>query len=168
MDITLNWYEYSMAAEVGLRRSLESKRAGLEDAHGLVTLGWSESIEGAIGELVVAKALNIYWDGSVNTFKAPDFPPNIQVRTRPHPEHDLIVRPVDDLFDIFVLVTGKCPSYTVRGFIHGYDARDPEWLHNEGIGFRPDAYFVPQWALKPIEGLKEVALAISDSYNKET
>lgn len=165
MDITLEWYEYSMAAEVGLRRQLESKRAGLQDAHGFSGPGWDQAIEGAIGELVVAKALNIYWDGSVNTFKAPDFPPNLQVRTRQKEHQKLIVRPGDSLSDIYILVTGICPTYSVRGFIVGEHARDTEWLFDEGNG-RPPAYFVPHERLKPIESLKGVAYAAPESYNR--
>jgi len=40
-----------------------------------------------------------------------------------------------------------------------------EWLFDEGNG-RPPAYFVPHEHLKPIESLKEVAYATSESYNR--
>lgn len=154
MEVTLEWYEYELAAQVGLRRQLESIKQGLQDAHGFSGPGWDQNVEGAIGEMVVAKALGIYWDGSVNTFKAPDFPPNLQVRTRPKEHHKLIVRPFDSMDDTFILVTGKCPNYVVRGYINGGDTRNQEWLFDEGNG-RPPAFFVPHEELSPIKELKD-------------
>jgi hypothetical protein len=160
--VTLTHGEYAAAGYVGYLRGVESKRAGLPDAHGLKSRGWSENIEGAMGEQAFAKALGIFWNNSVNTFKDPDFPPNIQIRTRPHPEHDLIVRQTDNPNDIFVLVTGACPNYVVRGFFFGNETRK-EWLFNAGQADRPDQYFVPQRYLRPIETLREVSPEIFNS-----
>ena len=150
-SVTLEWYEYAMASDVGRMRSLASIRQGLKHKYGMVTAGWTEGIEGACGELAVAKVLGIYWDGSVNTFKSPDVG-DLQVRTRSKDHYDLIVRPEDSSSEIFVLVTGTCPSYAVHGWIRGADAKQREFLKD--YGNRPPAYFVPKNRLRPIEELK--------------
>ena len=142
--ITLSWHEAAMASEVGRLRQLASVKAGRQDQHGFSGDGWSEHIEGACGEAAVAKALNIFWDGSIDAFSRDDLP-GLQVRTRSQHDWDLIVRPHDADQAIWVLVTGRCPSYLVHGWIYGHEAKAPAWLRT--YGGRPPAYFVPKAAL---------------------
>lgn len=150
MQITLEWHEAAMASDVGRMRHLASVKAGRKDAHGYSGLGWSEHIEGACGELSLAKALGIYWDGSVDSFQRPDLP-GIQVKTRSRDDYDLIVRPGDSEQADYVLVTGQCPRYVIRGWISGADAKREEYRRD--YGGRPEAFFVPQSRLRPIESL---------------
>lgn len=151
VKVDLSWYELELAVNVGSRRQMESIRKNLQDAHGYNGEdGWTKHIEGACGEMVVAKLLGMYWDGSVNTFKRPDVG-TIQVRTRSKSTYDLIVRPNDEDDSIFVLVTGVAPSFEVVGFIRGGDAKQEAW--SESYGDRPSAFFVPQESLMPIENL---------------
>ena len=151
MQVTLAWYEVVMASEIGRCRQLAAMKKSLEDKHGFSGDGWSEHIEGACGEMAVAKFLGTYWDGSINTFKNPDLP-GIQVRTRSKDSYDLIVRPGDSDSDRFVLVTGRCPVYQIRGWILGLDAKKPE--HLKEYGGRPQAYFVPASALAPAVSMR--------------
>lgn len=150
VEITLSWHEAAMASEVGRLRQLASVKAGRVDQHGFIGDGWSEHIEGACGELAVAKALNVYWDGSVDAFKRDDLP-GLQIRTRSQHAWDLIVRPNDADRSAWMLVTGRCPSYVVRGWIYGHEAKRPDWLRTHGG--RPPAYFVPSVSLRPIAEL---------------
>jgi hypothetical protein len=120
--VTLTWHEAAMASHVGWMRQLAAIKAGKHDCHGYDGEGWSEHIEGACGELAVAKILGRYWDGSVNTWKADDLP-GLQIRTRSRHDYDLIVRPGDDDQAAWVLVTGRCPEYRVRGWITGAEAK---------------------------------------------
>jgi hypothetical protein len=152
MQIALNSHEVGAAVRVGALRHWEAVRGGMADCHGFEGDGWGVHIEGALGEMAAAKSLNIYWDGSVNTFKADDLA-GIQVRTRSQESYELIVRPSDSDNAAYVLVTGKYGKYDVRGWIRGKDAKREEWLANHGS--RPPAYFVPHQALKPIEELKK-------------
>lgn len=140
-----------MSSEIGRLRQLASIKRGSLDQHGFDGLGWSEHIEGACGEMVVSKVLGIYWDGSIDTFKAPDISDRIQVRTRSSHSYELIVRKNDLDEDVFVLVTGRCPTYRVWGFVSGADSKRPEYLQTHGG--RPPAYFVPQSQLQPIDNL---------------
>jgi len=140
-----------MASEIGRLRQLAALKNHRVDQFGYNGLGWTEHIEGACGELAVAKTLNTYWNGSVDTFKENDLP-GIQVRTRSSHTYDLIVRPEDDDLAYWVLVTGRCPKYVVRGYVTGEFAKQSRWLHE--YGGRPAAYFVPQDQLQPISNLK--------------
>lgn len=150
VEVTLDWYELQMAANVGLARQIESLRRGLHDAHGLKDeAGWNLHIEGAAGEIAFAKAAGKYWGGSVNTFKDPDLGGRIQIRTRSGGvRNSLIVRPGDDDQDIFVLVIGRSPKFLVAGWMLGQVAKNQAWMQT--YGGRPAAYFVPREELWPL------------------
>lgn len=153
--IKLLWYEVAMGSEVGRLRQVGSIAKGASDAHGFSGAGWNEHIEGACGELAVAKALGVYWGGHVNNFTGPDLVHprgNIQVRTAGAHGH-LIVRPGDSATDIWVLVTGKAPNYVIHGWILGADAKKPEYLKD--WSGRPPAYFVPPAELASLDLLKD-------------
>lgn len=139
-----------MAAGVGLERQLRALTDKRPDRHGFVPkeeAGWCLHIEGACGEAAVAKALNRFWDGSVDSFKSGGDVGGIQVRTRSRHDYELIVRADDRDTDVFVLVTGRAPTFRVVGYILGRDAKRPEFLQRHGN--RPGAYFVPYSVLTP-------------------
>lgn len=146
--VTLSKMEALMAMNVGGMRHFSSIFNNREDRHG-ASGAWDLHIEGAMGELCVAKALGIYWDGAIDVFKKADLGSNIQVRTRRRHEYELIVRDDDKIEDRYVLVTGRCPCYVIRGYIFGLDAREPEWRKSHGG--REPAFFVPQDALSPLK-----------------
>jgi hypothetical protein len=109
-------------------------------------------IEGAGGECAVAKALKLYWSGSVDTFKREGDVGDLEVRTRSEDWHELLIRP-DDPSAIYVLVVGKIPHFRLVGWIHSSVAKQRnDWLKPHGG--RPPAYFVPQSELRPIEELQ--------------
>lgn len=145
-EIILTWAEVEIAARVGLERQIASMRNSLRDKHGYEGSGWNIHIEGAAGEMALAKMLDRYWDGSVGAFKKGGDVGKIQVRTRSQPDYDLIVRDDDADDSWFVLVLGRIPHFTVVGYIKGADAKLPEFLQD--YGGRPPAYFVPQQSLK--------------------
>lgn len=151
-QIVLTLGELHMAAEIGVLRQLEAIRKKLPDRHGFDgDTGWTIHIEGAAGEIAVAKVLGKYWGGTVNTFKSEGDVGKLEVRTRSKDYYDLIVRDNDKDDSIFILVTGKSPTFNVVGWILGKDAKNPEW--KQTYGDRPSAYFVPQKELKSIEFL---------------
>lgn len=150
--ITLDWFELMQAGMVGLLRQCNALRDGRKDAHGLTDRdsNWNTHIEGACGERAVAKAVNRYWNGSVDTFKSGgDVGAKIQVRTRSQHDYELLVRDSDPDDAAFFLVTGWAPHYRVIGWIMGRDAKRAEWKQTHGG--RPAAYFVPHAALTALE-----------------
>lgn len=150
IPVTLDWFEVLQAGQVGLQRHVEALRQGLPNRYGAETAksGLGLHIEGACGELALAKAMNWYWSGTVNTFRTGGDVGEVQVRTRSSHDYDLIVREADSDTATFVLVTGTMPSYRVHGHVKGAAAKNPDWLAHHGN--RPNAYFVPQWRLTPI------------------
>jgi hypothetical protein len=153
-EITLEWYEVRLAVGVGVLRMLNALKDGKADAHGFNGDGWQAHIEGACGELALAKCCGMYWAGSVNTYReGPDVGhKTIQVKTRSRGDYELLVRPHDDDASAYVLVTGKLPTYCIHGWMFGAEAKREEWLQTHGG--RPPAYFVPQAALWPISDLR--------------
>lgn len=148
IEITLTWAELEVAAHVGVRRQIGALREARPDQHGYEGAGWSNHIEGAAGEMAVARVLNRYWNGSVGTFKQGGDVGQIQVRTRSRDDYELIVRPNDRDSDWFVLVRGRTPTFQVIGYIKGEHAKRSEWLRT--YGGRPPAYFVPDDSLKEL------------------
>lgn len=155
MKINLTIGELHLGAQIGCLRQIESLARGLPDKHGFSGPGWNNHIEGALGEIVVAKALGIYWGGTVNTFKNIPDVGKLEVRTRSKNDYDLIVRENDDSNSIYVLVTGQAPEFYLVGWIKGHDAKVQKFVQT--YGGRPPAYFVPHNALNPIEDLKKHA-----------
>ena len=150
--ITLTEKENAHATRIGVLRQAEAKRMRLKDKHVFAGEGEDIHVEGARGEMAVAKRLGVNWEGHVNTFKRfPDIDGNIQVRTRSKEWYELIVRRDDPPDAKFVLVTGVTPTYRIRGWITGREAMKPEWLRTHGD--RESAYFIPQFVLLPIERL---------------
>ena len=146
MNITLEPYEIIMGAMVGVRRRVSSIAKKLDRGS---TQGdpWGIDIEGALAEVAVAKALGIYFSGSVDTYKSPDLA-GIQVRWTPLDQGRLIVRDQDNDNENYILVTGTCPNYKISGWIEGFNAKDSQYI--SAPNGRSAAYFVPQESLKPM------------------
>jgi len=159
--VTLTRLECFDAAMVGILRFIESLFAGHEDKGGAKDEDFCTRIGidilGAMGELVIAKILNLHWSRSINGFKTtPDIEPNLEVKTPRKSHHRLMIRKGDDPSRIYVLVLPdpEPPFFKVVGSIRGFDAMLEE--HVENPGNRGEAYFVPTEKLRPwSEGLAE-------------
>lgn len=145
-SVHLAHHEVRMAAMVGLNRQLAGMRDNRQHKYGMNPEdGWRAHIEGACGELAVAKFLGRYWDGSVDTFKSVPDLADAEIRTRSRHDYDLLIRKDDDPTRVYIHVTGRAPKFHVRGWIRGADAQREEWWHNHGN--REWAWFVPADAL---------------------
>ena len=144
--------EMLAAGEVGGRRNVEAKAAGLPDVHGYFGNGLEIHVIGAQAELAVARFLGVEWEATINTFKAPDVL-GCQVRCRSRYGYDLLIRRDDKDAEPYVLVVGTGPFYIV-GWIYGHEAKRDEWLAEHGK--RERAYFVPKDALRPPESLHAI------------
>ena len=153
VDIRLNLLEVHLAGSIGLIRQEESLRKGLKDKHGCDgSDGFSIHIQGAAGEMVLAKYLQIYWMGSVNTFTKINDVANFEVKTRSKDSYQLLVRRDNKDSDIFVLVVGTIPNFKIIGWLSGQEAKQEKWLKFHGD--REGAYFVPNEELKSPSLLK--------------
>lgn len=151
MSITLTEHEVIMGSQVGLNRRIRSEFGGLKNNHGYTGKNqWDIDIEGAIAEMIVAKTLGLYWDGSIDVFKRGDINDEvswIEVRWIDSREKRLIVRPDDPDDRVFILVMGHCPKYRIVGYISGAQAKEVGSL--ESPNDRPPAYFVTWENLRP-------------------
>lgn len=153
-EVTLTWHELEVAAMTGCARQIQAARQGMQEKGRRGRAGaeqnWSEHILGACGEMAFAKARNIYFDHSVDSFKRPDVGA-AQVRTRSRPDYELIVQPDanDDDWYVLVLPVRLPCTFRIVGCIKARDAKREEWLKTHG-GFQP-AYFVPHSALRPLQ-----------------
>lgn len=143
----------AMAANAACLRNIAAVKRGYKSIKD--DQAWQAHIEGACGEVAVAKVMGKYWGGSVNSFKSGGDIDSTgwEVRTRSREEYDLIIRDTDPDGRVFILVTGKSPDYSVWGWIMSEDAKQPQWRKN--YGGHGEAYFVPKAALKPMEELNE-------------
>jgi len=149
VEVTLDPHEFLYAAMVGVTRQIGNLRGRRQNRYGAEHEDpWRLHIEGACGEMAVARHLGRYWSGALGNLKAADIGIGVQVRTRSQPDYDLILHPEDPDDDAFVLVTGCAPRFTLRGWIYGRDGKDDRWWQDPAGG-RP-AYFVPQSVLRPM------------------
>ncbi|MCK9459649.1 MAG: hypothetical protein M0R80_08425 [Proteobacteria bacterium] len=149
IEVRLESYEEEIGVFVGTSRYNQAKLQGKKNSHGLKcdeAESLQHNIDGAKGEVAFAKALNLYYSGSVNTFKSGGDVGKIQVRTRGKDYYDLLVREDDRNGDTFVLVLGCPPLYQIIGYIDGKHAKNKRYL--KAYGDREPAYFVPQGCLK--------------------
>lgn len=149
VELTVN--EVLVAMYVGARRNAEANYKGRKPRFPEKVAGelWGFHIESAHAELAVCKYLGIYWGFGVNTFHVEDVV-NTNLEIRWSSRNDLKVRPDDK--GIVVSVTGKSPSYEIKGWIKAEDAKREKWLYNK----EPICYFVPHRELMPIEDLKGI------------
>lgn len=149
-EVTLTWSELTTAANIAVRRQVQNLAKGRKDRWGFCGDGWGVHIEGACGEMAVAKLLNIYWTGNLNRLRDADVG-KLEVRTRSNHDYDLLLHKTDDPDASWILVTGKAPVFVVHGWIAGRAGMMKEYWKDPAKG-RP-AYFVPKSELEPIESL---------------
>jgi len=151
MIIELNANEVLVASYVGARRNAEASFRNRKPRFPEKVVGelWGFHIESAHAELAVCKYLGIYWGFGVNTFHVEDIV-NTNLEIRWSSRSDLKVRPDDT--GVVISVTGKCPSYEIKGWIEAENALQDKWRYDK----EPICYFVPHKELKPIEELKKI------------
>lgn len=149
IQIQLTGTEIMQGATVGLMRQLQNLKQKRCPAFGAgTTADWQLHIEGALGEMALAKYLNYYW-GGVGVLRNPDVFDN-DVRTRSRHHYELILHDHDPDDRRFWLLTGTNGAYVVHGWILGRDGKQKDFW-KDPAGGRP-AYFVPQEKLtKPAE-----------------
>ncbi len=146
MNVVLSWSEVLFAAHVGVARRVNALRNNRKAAYGCTDDdAWDKDIEGACGEIAVAKALGIYWNGSIGDL-AVDVGP-YQVRTTGLEHGCLMLHKKDEDDKQFILVTGRAPRMRIVGWIFAGDGKRDEWWKDPTRKGRP-AWFVPQAALK--------------------
>jgi hypothetical protein len=153
--IELSIRELQHAALDGAARYLDAVARGIhrldKRAACAPWLQWGVHIEGAAGEIALAKFVGAHWAG-MHGQGAPDVGASLQVRTVDVATKRLTVYDDADERDAYVLVDGCAPHYVLVGWLYAHEAKRDDWRER----LRPDscpAYFVPRDALRPIEDL---------------
>jgi len=144
-------------AMAGVHRQVHNIKRELHDRFGAEEMDpWLLHVNGALAEVAAAKVLNLPWTamGALGDHGGPDVGSFIEVRWCKLADGHLLVHKKDQDDRAFLLVTGKAPSYTLRGWALGKDAKlDVYWRP----GKRP-CYFVPQGVLESIDFLRTEAV----------
>jgi len=148
-EIRLTLSEMQIAAHVGIQRQLQNLKNNARPAYGAGSSNdWQLHVEGALGEMALAKHLGIYWDGK-GQMRAPDVG-NVDVRTSVRDSARLIIHESDPDDRFFFLLIGGNGRYRCVGGMYGRDGKRNEFW-TDPAGGRP-AYFVPQNKLGVING----------------
>lgn len=123
MIVELTSYEMEMAALVGVQRILENYDNGVSNLtyNASPTTMWQNGVNGALGEMVLAKAANRYWskgergDTDVN---------GMDVRTTAYESGSLILHPSDDDYRVSVLITGSIGKFKIVGYIRNKEGKE--------------------------------------------
>lgn len=141
--------EVNLCAQVGVMRQVENIAEGRkQNWNKPIDKDFQDHINGATGEYVLAKVLNIHWTGK-GELRAPDVGP-FEVRTTPFHSGHLILHKTDADDKKFFLVTGRNASFRVHGWCFGRDGKQDRFWCDLVKNGRP-AFFVPQSMLRPID-----------------
>ena len=138
----------------GIRRNLQNILRGRKHRWSAQDVSaWDSHINGALGELCVAKALNREWTGKpVVLHGAKNDVDGVEVRTTTYAAGKLLIHPDDQDDTPYILVTGYGLSWILRGWILGRDAKQQKWYRDVNNN-RRFAYFVPQDSLHGMDTL---------------
>lgn len=145
--IELTSSEIMLAAQAGVMRQVENlKRREGQNTHGYDERNpWQIHIEGCCGEMAVAKYLGLYWKGKGQRGEADVA--DMDVRTRPFHDADLILHKSDPSSRIFWHVTGVNGIYMIHGWIIAHEGQEEAFWSDKYNNGRP-AYFVPNIDLR--------------------
>ncbi len=152
MEVILSWMESMIVAQVASSRRLISIREKRTDPYGRPEGDlWKIDIDAAGAEFAAAKVLNEFWN--LDTVRKGSEHPkdaglDVQVRHTECLTGHLAVYDRDLMSDRFVLVVGSIPVYQVVGWLHGADAKLPQFRRQTPRG--TPAWWVPQSELKPL------------------
>lgn len=148
--LTLTHPEIYVASQIGVMRNVASHQLKLprtnrnEDQNN--DHQWETDINGALAEMVVAKAHGVYWLPTVNVGKKADVG-MVQVRSNTRKNGHLIIRERDVKNEIYLLVICRNPSFTIAGWMWSDHAKQDRFYrpaNKDGVA----AWWVDQSALE--------------------
>jgi hypothetical protein len=148
--VPLEWREVRLAGLAGVDRRLMNLCHRTADRNGAPSRdhGWDIDIQGAIGEMAVAKHFGFYWFGGWPLRVGDGDVGRHQVRSTTLEHGGLIVHP-DDPDDVpFILVlVGQPHRPRIVGWMSGKEAKQDRYWRSD---VRDPTFIVPQSALHPI------------------
>lgn len=157
IQIKLTYGQISVACHVATMRQTSNIVKGVPPKYGGASNrdgSWEIHIDACLGEMAVARYLNLFWCGALNNFKARDVGGVVDVRTTKGQNNRLILHPEDPDGTPFVLVWNDAPTFHLQGWILARDGKSQTYWLDPGTG-RP-AFFVPQQDLRPMPDLRQL------------
>ena len=159
--VNLTSDEVTQGASVAIRRRITcifAKKRGEQHYISPEADEWSTEVEGCCAEIAVAKYLGVYWTGGVYEQKTAESDiggtsRKRQVRHTAYSNGHLIIYPEDNPEHNIILVTGRCPTYTICGWIPIKNGMVDEFW-KEPPKVRCASWWVPQEKLNPIPSNK--------------
>lgn len=155
MIITLSWAEMQIAYMIAGQRRIMNMKKKLPGKYGAPETEGSEELDlvAARGEMAVAKALNLYWTGTVGDYGAVDVGGLVEVRSRTKNWHSLILHPDDKDELPFVLAdVSNPPQVRLAGWVYAKDGKQEKFWSDPSGKNRP-AYFIEQKHLRSMDEL---------------
>jgi hypothetical protein len=95
--------EQKIAFDVGRRRNKTAKGPNAHGKNDSSNQDWKDHCIGVLGEMAVAKHLNLYWSAPIDNYKGADIGDKIEVKTRKFRNYDMICRKDDKISFYYVL-----------------------------------------------------------------
>jgi len=145
--IRLTFAEVQQGTFVGCQRQVENLKNNRQPAHGCGRDNdWQIALEGALGEMALAKHLGLFWSkGVLGGTDVGD----VQVRTTPYSDGRLRAHRKDNDAQRYYLLTGINGVYTAHGWLLGGDCKQEKYWGDLWKTGRP-AFWVPQSDLNPL------------------
>lgn len=153
IEINLNPSEMLLASSVGCMRMVQNLKNGWRRTKGEESGGpWEVHIEGAMGEMAVAKALGRFWNGAVGDYSAADVG-RFQIKTTRHLNGNLLLNRLDR-DGKYILVRGSQGEYEVVGWVDSDDVKAKQWW-NERTPADRSHWLYPASRMHPISTLRK-------------
>ena len=154
MIVVLTESEILHAGFIAAQRQAQNLSKGRADAYGAKRgNGLDLHFQGCMGEIALAKGLNLFWSGQLGNLRASDVS-KFQVRATTlsgvrGPEGNLLLHPNDSGADCFVLVRLDGARADLRGYILGSNGKKEEFWKPDGwtSGWRA-CFRVPEGSLQ--------------------
>jgi hypothetical protein len=143
------WYQ--TLAFTAAARHVRSRSANNHQVHGQPRDPLGADAEGSCAERAFAKWLGVYWEGAARPDRHVGDVADWHVRSTQHLDGYLLVHERDADDAKLVLLTGRAPAFTVRGYhLAGAAKTHPEWYRQLAANYQA-CWCVPQTALRPID-----------------
>jgi hypothetical protein len=164
IEVRLTWPEVQVAAQVGILRNVECLRKAWKQRFETRPQDtWSHNIEGACGELAVAKHLDLFWAGNVGEPDKPDVGPyDVRANLTRGQYESMRVRPDDKVRPVISVLSyiAAEPIFYIRGWMWSDEAKQERWWHPPQSSFLvPCSELYPMARLPAVEVVQELEQA---------
>lgn len=139
--VTLTESEIMLAGTVMVQRHAQNVTKEREEKYGAEDNLIEPNMTGALGEIALAKHLNIYWSGALGKMRAKDVGV-YQVRASLRRNPSLVLHDEDKDEDVFICASVDRNRVTLLGWLRARDGKQKRFWRTD---VRGPAYFVTEY-----------------------